>query len=159
VLERGNLSADKESHGIELQVAQTEDMIRKSKIISPIMGTLLAKYAEPGEFTAIGRPLFKIADLENMILRAYFSYDQIMGMKIGDEVQVSTSTSKSEGAIYKGIVSWISGEAEFTPKTIQTKDERINLVYAVKILVKNDGYIKIGMYGDVIESAPTLRSE
>jgi hypothetical protein len=150
VLERGNLSADKESHGIELQVAQTEDMIRKSRIVSPITGTILAKYAEPGEFTAIGRPLFKIADLENMILRAYFTYDQMSGLKLGDEVQVSTSTGKSEGAVYKGVISWISEEAEFTPKTIQTKDERTNLVYAVKISVKNDGYLKIGMYGDVM---------
>ena len=151
VLERGNLSADRESHGIELQVAQTEDMIRKSRIVSPIKGTILAKYAESGEFTAIGRPLFKIADLENMVLRAYFTYDRMLEMKIGDEVQISTSTSKSDGAIYKGVVSWISSEAEFTPKTIQTKDERTNLVYAVKILVKNDGYIKIGMYGDIVK--------
>ena len=150
VLERGNLSADKESHGIELQVAQTEDMIRRSKIVSPITGTILAKYAEPGEFTATGRPLFKIADLENMILRAYFTYDQMLELKLGDEVQISTSTGKSEGAVYKGIVSWISDEAEFTPKTIQTKDERSNLVYAVKISVKNDGHIKIGMYGDLM---------
>ena len=150
VLEKGNLSADKESHGIELQVAQTEDMIRKSRIASPITGTILAKYAEPGEFTAIGRPLFKIADIENMVLRAYFAYDQMLGLKLGDEIQVSTSTSKSEGNIYKGVVSWISAEAEFTPKTIQTKDERTNLVYAVKISVKNDGHIKIGMYGDVV---------
>jgi len=150
VLERGNLSADKESHGIELQVAQTEDMIRKSRIVSPITGTILAKYAEPGEFTAIGRPLFKIADLENMILRAYFTYDQMLELKLGGEVQISTSTGKNEGAVYKGIVNWISDEAEFTPKTIQTKDERSNLVYAVKILVKNDGHIKIGMYGDIM---------
>ena len=149
-LERGNLSADKESHSIELQVAQTEDMIRKSRIVSPITGTVLTKYAEQGEFTATGRALFKIADMETMILRAYFTYDQILNMKIGDRVQISTSTSKSEGAVYTGVISWISSEAEFTPKTIQTKDERTNLVYAAKISVKNDGYLKIGMYGDVL---------
>ena len=150
VLERGNLSADNESRGIELQVAQTEDMIRKSKIVSPITGTVLAKYAEEGEFTAMGKPLFKVADIDKMVLRAYFTYDQVLRLKIGDEVRVSTSTGSDGGSEYKGVVSWISAEAEFTPKTIQTKDERTNLVYAAKILVENDGYIKIGMYGDVM---------
>ena len=150
VLERGNLSADNESRGIELQVAQTEDMIRKSKIASPVTGTVLSKYTEEGEFTAVGRPLFKVADLSKMVLRAYFTYDQVQMLKIGDEVTVSTVTGNDTGTQYTGVVSWISPEAEFTPKTIQTKDERTNLVYAVKILVVNDGYIKIGMYGDVV---------
>lgn len=133
---------------MEIQVAQLDDQLKKCRIASPINGTLLAKYAEVGELAMPGKALFKVADLQNMILRAYITSDQLTQLKIGQAVKVFADFG-DETREYSGTISWISGKAEFTPKTIQTKNERANLVYAVKIAVKNDGYLKIGMYGQV----------
>ena len=132
-----------------IQVDQLNDQLSKCRILSPIKGTVLVKYAEAGELTGSGKPLFKIADIENMILRAYITSDIITKLKLNQEVKVFADFGEKEMREYKGTIEWISDKAEFTPKTIQTKKERANLVYAVKIAVKNDGYIKIGMYGEV----------
>jgi HlyD family secretion protein len=148
-LESGNLSADKEGAAIEIQVAQTEDLIRKSIIVAPISGTISVKYVNRGEFRGVGQPLLKMADMDNLILRAYVSAKDLSGIKVGDEAAIITGFDEETKKEYTGVVSWISQEAEFTPKNIQSRDQRSNLVYAVKISVKNDGYIKMGMYGDV----------
>lgn len=144
-----NSSLDGQSSGIEAQLAQVEDQIRKSVAASPIKGTILAKYAEPGEYVVPGKPLFKVADISRMKLRAYLTADQLTTLKIGQKVTVYADQGKTDRKAYEGIVVWIADEAEFTPKTIQTREERANLVYAVKIAVSNDGLIKRGMYGDV----------
>lgn len=148
-LENGNRGVTEESSALEIQVAQLDDQLRKCRISSPISGTVLAKYAEPGELATVGKPLFKIADIENMFLRAYVVSTQLTGLKLGQQVTVVADYGTDDKREYKGRVSWISDKAEFTPKTIQTHDERANLVYAVKIAVKNDGYMKIGMYGEM----------
>lgn len=148
-LERGNSGLTEESSATEIQIAQIDDQLRKSRIVSPIDGTVLVKYAEKGELANQGRPLFKIADTENIYLRAYVVASQLTEMKIGQKVSVFADSGKEGRREYKGTISWISDKAEFTPKTIQTRDERANLVYAVKIALKNDGYIKIGMYGEM----------
>ena len=148
-LENNNRSVSGESSGLIMQIAQIEDQIGKSIITSPINGTVLSKYAEPGEFTAQGKSLFKVADLSQMYLRVYITADQLTELKIGQQVKVYADWGKSDRKEYSGAVSWISDKAEFTPKTIQTRDERANLVYAVKIVLVNDGYIKKGMYGDI----------
>jgi len=132
-----------------IQVDQLNDQLSKCRILSPIKGTVLVKYAEAGELTGSGKPLFKIADIENMILRAYITSDIITKLKLNQEVKVFADFGENEMREYPGTIVWISDKAEFTPKTIQTKKERANLVYAVKIAVRNDGYIKIGMYGEV----------
>lgn len=124
--------------------------LAKSKIINPVHGTVLTKYAESKEMAVIGKPLYKIADLSALILRAYITGDQFAKVKIGQAVTIMVDNGEDGYKKYVGTVEWISDKAEFTPKTIQTKDERANLVYAVKIRVKNDGYLKIGMYGEVI---------
>ncbi len=144
-----NSSLDGQSSGIEAQLAQVEDQIRKSVAASPIKGTILAKYAEPGEYVVPGKPLFKVADISRMKLRAYLTADQFTTLKIGQKVTVYADQGKTDRKAYEGTVVWIADEAEFTPKTIQTREERANLVYAVKIAVSNDGLIKRGMYGDV----------
>lgn len=131
------------------QIAQIDDQIRNSQIIAPIQGTVLSKYMERGEFAVPGKALFKVADIGNIKLRAYVSADQLTTLKIGRKVKVFADQGQTGRKEYSGIVTWISDKAEFTPKTIQTRDERANLVYAVKIAVKNDGLIKEGMYGDV----------
>ena len=133
---------------MEIQVAQLDDQLLKCRIATPINGTLLVKYAQVGELAMPGKVLFKVADLESMILRAYITSDQLTQLKIGQTVKVFADFGEGTRE-YSGTISWVSGKAEFTPKTIQTKDERANLVYAVKIAVKNDGYLKIGMYGQV----------
>jgi HlyD family secretion protein len=133
---------------MEIQVAQLDDQLLKCRIASPINGTLLVKYAQVGELAMPGKALFKVADMESMILRAYITSDQLTQLKIGQTVKVFADFGESTRE-YSGTISWISGKAEFTPKTIQTKDERANLVYAVKIAVKNDSYLKIGMYGQI----------
>jgi HlyD family secretion protein len=129
---------------IDVQIQKIEDQIQKCKIFNPIKGTVLTKYAEPKEITAFGKPIYKIADLDKMILRVYVSETQLPEIRIGQKVTVKTDT-KVGMKMYDGIISWISSSAEFTPKVIQTKEERVNLVYAVKILVKNDGSLKIGI--------------
>lgn len=138
-----------DSEGMNLQVAQVEDQLSKCKIISPIAGTVLLKYAEMGEVAAPGKALFKIADTNNMILRAYITADQLTQIKVGQKVKVTSDFGKDDTKEYDGTLAWISSKSEFTPKTIQTRDERANLVYAVKINVKNNGLLKIGMYGEV----------
>jgi HlyD family secretion protein len=133
-----------EVKSIEIQIRQIEDQIHKSIIQNPVKGTVLVKYAEPNEITAFGKPLYKIANLEDMILRVYISENQMADLHIGQEVSVKID-SGDDMKSYPGEVSWISESAEFTPKIIQTKEERVNLVYAVKVKVKNDGSLKIGM--------------
>ena len=144
-----NSSIDSQSGSIEAQIGQVDDQIKNAQIISPIAGTILAKYAEQGEFAAPGKALFKVANVGDMKLRAYITADQLTGIKIGQIVKVYADQGTDGRKEYEGKVTWISDKAEFTPKTIQTRDERANLVYAVKISVKNDGLIKRGMYGDV----------
>ena len=134
---------------LEAQIAALDDRISKCRIISPVGGTVLVKYAEAGELASAGKPLMKIADLKNIYLRAYFTSDQLANVKLGDEVKVVADFGGTERYDYTGRVAWISSESEFTPKTIQTKDSRANLVYAVKIAVENDGRLKIGLAGEV----------
>lgn len=148
-LENSNRGVTGESLGLEAQIAQIEDQIQKSIIASPINGTVLSKYAEQGELATQGRTLFKVADIVNMNLRVYITADQLTSLKLGQQVKVYADQGKSDRKEYPGTISWISDKAEFTPKTIQTRDERANLVYAVKVAVKNDGYIKKGMYGEI----------
>lgn len=145
----GNQGINNDSEGISLQVSQLDDQLKKCNITSPIAGTVLVKYAEMGEVAAPGKALFKIADTDNMILRAYVTADQLTKLKIGQKVKVTTDFGKDDTKEYTGTLTWISSKSEFTPKTIQTRDERANLVYAVKINVKNNGLLKIGMYGEV----------
>jgi len=133
-----------ELRSIDVQLKQIDDQIQKSKITNPLNGTVLTKYAEPNEITAFGRPLYKIADLSTMQLRVYISETQLATIKIGEDVTVKIDDADTMKS-YKGTISWIASEAEFTPKIIQTKEERVALVYAVKIDVKNDGSLKIGM--------------
>ena len=138
-----------QSSSVGIQVAQVEDQLKKCHITSPITGTVLAKYAEAGELTAMGTPLFKVADTEQMYLRAYITSEQLSQVKLGQKVTVFSDYGTDEHKQYLGVVTWISDTSEFTPKTILTKNERANLVYAVKIAVHNDGLLKIGMYGGV----------
>ena len=134
---------------LKVQIEQIDDQLANSRIINPVNGTVLTKYAEASEMTASGKPLYKIADLSSLILRAYISGNQLSSVKIGQAVKVLVDDADGKSKEYAGTIEWISNKAEFTPKTIQTKDERANLVYAVKIRVKNDGFLKIGMYADV----------
>jgi HlyD family secretion protein len=142
------ISGDNET--LKIQMAQIEDQLKKCNILSPINGTVLTKYAEKGELAAAGKALFKIADISNLILRAYITSDQITQMKVNQQVKVFVDFGEDRMKEYPGTIAWISSKSEFTPKTIQTRDERANLVYAVKINVKNDGYIKIGQYGSIL---------
>ncbi|MGN0029225.1 MAG: HlyD family secretion protein [Marinilabiliaceae bacterium] len=144
-----NKSIDGQAAGFDAQIGQIDDMMRQAHIVSPIDGVILSKYAEAGEFAVPGRALFKVADVSHMKLRAYVDADLLNEIKIGQSVKVYADQGSNGRKEYAGTVSWISSEAEFTPKTIQTRDERSNLVYAVKISVPNDGLIKRGMYGDV----------
>ena len=125
-------------------IQKINDQIEKSKIVNPIKGTVLAKYAEPNEVTAFGKPIYKIADISEMTLRVYVSETQLPNIKIGQNVNVKIDAQK-EMKSFPGTISWIASSAEFTPKIVQTKEERVNLVYAVKVTVKNDGSLKIGM--------------
>lgn len=132
-----------------VQIEQINDQLAKSKIVNEVNGTVLTKYAEANEMAAAGKPLYKIADLSTIILRAYVTGDQLPAIKLNQQVKVLVDSTAGAYRQLPGTIEWISNKAEFTPKTIQTKDERANLVYAVKIRVKNDGYLKIGMYGEV----------
>ena len=148
-MQQSNSGVEDTKSGVAVQIAQINDQIKNSIIRSPITGTILTKYAEQGELAVQGRPLFKVADMNNMFLRAYITASQLTELKIGQQVKVFSDMGKSDRREYQGTVTWISDKAEFTPKTIQTRDERANLVYMVKIAVKNDGYIKKGMYGEL----------
>ncbi|MBS1946562.1 MAG: efflux RND transporter periplasmic adaptor subunit [Bacteroidetes bacterium] len=138
-----------ETKPLQKSIAQIEDQVSKTNVINPIRGTVLTKYAMAGEITTPGKALYKIADLSIITLRAYITGAQLSQIKLGQQVKVLVDNGASRYKEYEGEVTWISDKAEFTPKTIQTKEERANLVYAVKIQVKNDGYLKIGMYGEV----------
>ena len=146
-LETNSLGIDEDSSALAIQVAQLDDQIARATISSPIDGTVLAKYAEAGELASTGKALFKIADLNHVYLRAYITTDQLSRVKIGQSVKVMSEYGDRGYREYEGAISWISDKSEFTPKTVQTRNERTNLVYAVKVSVKNDGYLKIGMYG------------
>lgn len=142
-------SLNRQMDAAEIERWQVVDQLRKCRITSPIGGTVLEKYAEAGEYAVPGKPLFKIADVSDMMLRVYVTAPQLTSLKIGQQVKVYADLGEDGSHEYKGVVSWISDKAEFTPKTIQTRDERANLVYAVKVKVKNtDGMLKIGMYGE-----------
>jgi HlyD family secretion protein len=137
-----------ELKSIDIQIKQIEDQIQKSVITNPLNGTVLVKYAEPSEITSFGKPLYKIADLSTMQLRVYITETQLAEIKIGQEVTVKIDAGDTMKD-FKGTIIWVASEAEFTPKIIQTKEERVNLVYAVKVDVKNDGSLKIGMPGEM----------
>ena len=145
-------SLDKQTVAANVQIEQLRDMLRKCHIVTPTKGTVLEKYVERGEFVAIGKPLFKIANTEQMFMRAYVTSAQLQNIKIGQQVKVFADYGNGQKKAYDGTVSWISSRSEFTPKTILTDDERADLVYAVKVAIKNDGYVKIGMYGEVVLS-------
>lgn len=143
---RGILS---ETEPLKKRVEMLEDQLNRSNIVNPVEGTVIARYAEAGEVVGTGKALYKIADLSYMYLRAYLTGDLLPEVRLGQKVTVLIDDRKEGFREYEGTVSWISDKAEFTPKTIQTKEERANLVYAIKVKVKNDGYLKIGMYGEV----------
>ena len=143
-VETQNAPVVNELKSIDVQIKQIEDQIQKCKIVNPVTGTVLVKYAEPNEITAFGKPLYKIADLSIMQLRVYISETKLSEIIIGQDVTVKID-AKDDMKSYKGVITWVASEAEFTPKIIQTKEERVALVYAVKIDVVNDGSIKIGM--------------
>ena len=135
--------------GLNAQQRQIADQIANAQVKAPIAGTVLEKYVERGEFVAIGKPLFKMADVQNMYLRAYVTSSQLKDLKIGQKVKVFADFGDKQKKTYEGTIAWISSRSEFTPKTILTDDERADLVYAVKVAIKNDGFVKIGMYGEV----------
>ena len=135
--------------GLNAQQRQIADQIANAQVKAPIAGTVLEKYVERGEFVAIGKPLFKMADVQNMYLRAYVTSSQLKDLKIGQKVTVFADYGDKQKKTYEGTIAWISSRSEFTPKTILTDDERADLVYAVKVAIKNDGFVKIGMYGEV----------
>lgn len=149
-LDKNTATINSNSAALEAQIAALDDRIAKCRIVSPVNGTVVVKYAEAGELATIGKPLMKIADLDKVFLRAYFTSDQLAEVNIGDEVTVVADFGGDERYDYTGRIAWISPESEFTPKTIQTKDSRANLVYAVKIAVENDGRLKIGLAGEVV---------
>lgn len=140
---------NKQMAATDVQISQLRDQLQKCHISSPIKGVVLEKYAEKGEFVATGKPLFKIADTEQMFIRAYVTSAQLQNIKVGQKAKVFADYGDTHRKEYDGTITWISSRSEFTPKTILTDDERADLVYAVKVAVKNDGYIKIGMYGEV----------
>jgi len=144
---RGILS---EKKPMDRRVAQIEDQLSRTRIINPLPGTVLTKYADANEYTSTGKALYKIADLSLMKLRAYITGNQLAQVKLNQQVKVLVDDGKGKYREMPGTITWISDKAEFTPKTIQTKEERANLVYAMKINVRNDGYLKIGMYGEVV---------
>jgi len=143
-------SLDAQIKPLQAQIDQLNDQLSKCKVVNPVNGTVLTKYAEANELVAMGKPLYKVADLSEIILRAYLTNNQLAQAKLNQKVNVLTDDGKGGSKSYEGTITWISSKAEFTPKTIQTKDERANLVYATKINVKNDGFLKIGMYGEVV---------
>lgn len=148
-LGKNTASINDNSAALEAQIAALDDRIVKCHIVAPSNGTVLVKYAEAGELATVGKPLMKIANLEKIYLRAYITADQLTNLQLGQAVTVFSDQGEEDRRSYEGKITWIADKAEFTPKTIQTRDERANLVYAIKIAVKNDGLIKQGMYGEV----------
>lgn len=149
-IEMQNSTTNEELKGLDVQIEQVVDQLQKSSITNPVKGTVILKFAEQGEIVNFGKPLYKIADISTMELRAYVSGAQLPEIKLGQKVKVLIDDGKSGYKTLEGEISWISSKAEFTPKIIQTKEERVNLVYAVKVRVINDGSIKIGMPGEVV---------
>ena len=144
-----NRSILSEESPLQKQLAQLKDKEQRANVVNPVNGTVLTKYAMEGEITSAGKALYKVADLSSLILRAYITGTQLSEIKLGQQIKVYTDDGADKYKETVGTITWISDKAEFTPKTIQTKDERANLVYAIKVLVKNDGYLKIGMYGEI----------
>lgn len=142
-------SLQSETMPLRAQLEQVEDQLKKSKIINPVEGTVLTEYAVENEMATMGKALYKVANLSTLTLRAYLSGNQLSSVKLGQQVDVLIDAADGGYKTYPGTISWVSDKAEFTPKTIQTKEERANLVYAMKVAVKNDGYLKLGMYGEV----------
>ena len=154
-----NRSILSEGKPMEKKVEQLKEQLDKTNIKNPVNGTVITKYAEAGEITSNGKPLYKIADLSTMTLRAYVTGTQLPQVKLGQAVTVLIDSGEHHYRQLPGTLTWVSDKAEFTPKTIQTKDERANLVYATKIKVKNDGYLKIGMYGEVKFQSPSPKGD
>jgi len=148
-LDKSVLEILKTIDSLKAQIAILDDKIEKSKIKNPIDGTVLTKYAENHEVASFGKPLYKIADIENLFLRAYFTANQLDKIKLGDKMKIYADFGRNNFREYEGVVAWISDKSEFTPKGIRTKDERADLVYAIKLAVKNDGYLKIGQYAEI----------
>lgn len=148
-LDKSTVTIDGNAAVVESQIAALDDRIARCRIASPIAGIVLTKYAEAGELAAVGKPLLKVADLEHLYLRAYFTSEQLAAIRVGDAVTVTADFGGDQRYDYEGRIAWISPESEFTPKTIQTRDSRANLVYATKIAVQNDGRLKIGLAGEV----------
>lgn len=144
-----NRNVYSEKGPLSKSVSVIQDQINKGQVVNPISGTVLTKYALQGEMVTVGKALYKIANIDTITLRAYITGSQLTAVKLGQEVRVYIDNGANDYRQYTGTISWISDKSEFTPKTIETKDERADLVYAIKIRVKNDGYIKIGMYGEV----------
>ena len=140
---------DSQLSTIDVQKSQLKDQLQKCHIVAPLSGTVLEKYVEQGEFATPGKPLFKMGDIRQMYLRAYVTSAQLQQVRVGQKVRVQADYGNGQKKAYEGTVSWISSRSEFTPKTILTDDERADLVYAVKIAIENDGFVKIGMYGEV----------
>lgn len=148
-LDKSTVTIDGNAAVVEAQIAALDDRITRCRIASPIAGVVLTKYAEAGELAAVGKPLLKVANLEHLYLRAYFTSEQLAAIRVGDAVTVTADFGGDQRYDYEGRITWISPESEFTPKTIQTRDSRANLVYAAKIAVQNDGRLKIGLAGEV----------
>lgn len=148
-LSKNTSAVEFNANAISAQIDMIEDKISKCHIVSPVNGTVIAKYIHAGELVGMGTPIMKVADLENMFLRAYFTSDQLGSIVLGDKVTVTADFGGEQQFQYEGKIVWISSESEFTPKSIQTRNTRANLVYAVKIAVRNDGKLKIGTYGEV----------
>jgi HlyD family secretion protein len=149
MLNTSTTNLNEQARTVNLQLAQIEDQLRKCKILNPVSGTILSTYVNAFEMTMVGKPLYKVTDLSTIELRAYITQDQFSKIKVGQPAKVLVDAETGNMKTYEGSISWINSKAEFTPKTIQTKDERANLVYAIKVSVKNDGLLKIGMYGEV----------
>ena len=149
LLSTNTRALDKQTAAADVQVSQLRDMLRKCHIVTPTKGNVLEKYVERGEFVNTGKPLLKIADTEAMHLRAYVTSSQLQNIKLGQNVKVFADYGDNQRKEYEGTISWISSRSEFTPKTILTNDERADLVYAIKVAIHNDGFVKIGMYGEV----------
>ncbi|WP_297273634.1 HlyD family efflux transporter periplasmic adaptor subunit [uncultured Bacteroides sp.] len=149
-LQNSDQSLSWQSSSVDIQVAQVNDQLTKCRVCAPIEGTVLAQYAEAGEFVAPGTPLFRLGNMEQMYLRVYITSEQLADVRLGQIVKVVADYGGGQQREYEGSVTWIADTSEFTPKNILTKDERANLVYAVKVAVRNDGMLKIGMYGGIV---------
>lgn len=148
-LDNNRTSLSDNALALQYQAEQIAEQMAKCRIASPVSGTVLVKYAEAGEYAVPGKPLYKIADLDNIYLRSYFTANQLANLSLGQHVTVIADFGGDEQYDYPGTITWIAEESEFTPKSIQTNDTRANLVYAVKIAVHNDGRLKLGQYGEV----------